>query len=126
MRGRAVGEARCAIAELLAFPLCGLNASGRWTSIPSNYHIDVKHAVVVTAEEEDALWKSNVIGDGSPLALKRAISLVNVPTSVEGLEIVPVCSFILTRLFHLCGEWFQKIIVVQTRSRPIKLYQYML
>ena len=33
----------------------------------------VKHAAVVTAEEEDALWKSDVIGEGSPLALQRAI-----------------------------------------------------
>ena len=33
----------------------------------------VKHAPVVTGEEEDALWKSNVLNDGTPLGLQRAV-----------------------------------------------------
>ena len=33
----------------------------------------VKHAPVVTAEEKDALWKTNVIGEGSTLSLQRAV-----------------------------------------------------
>ena len=75
----------------------------------------VKRAAVVTAEEEDALWKSKVIGEGSPLALQRAIffyigSMFLPPWwgRTEEFEIVPVCLFIPTRLFHLCGEWFKK------------------
>ena len=33
----------------------------------------VKHAPIVTADEEDTLWKTNVIGEDSPLALQRAV-----------------------------------------------------
>lgn len=33
----------------------------------------VKHAAVVSSEEEDALWVSKVIGDHAPLALQRAV-----------------------------------------------------
>ena len=33
----------------------------------------IKHTPVVMAEEEDTLWKSSVIGEGSPLALQRAV-----------------------------------------------------
>ncbi len=33
----------------------------------------VKHASIVSADEEDALWSTNVIGDHDPLALQRAV-----------------------------------------------------
>ncbi len=33
----------------------------------------VKHAAVVTPDEENALWESNVIGDHDPVALQRAV-----------------------------------------------------
>ena len=33
----------------------------------------VKHAPVITAEEEDALWISNVLNDSSPLSLQRVV-----------------------------------------------------
>ena len=33
----------------------------------------VKHAVVVTPNEEDTQWASKVIGDHGPLALQRAV-----------------------------------------------------
>ena len=33
----------------------------------------VKHAAVFSPEEEDQLWKSGVIGDHNPVALRRAV-----------------------------------------------------
>ena len=33
----------------------------------------VKHAPLITEEEESALWESKVIGDHNPLALQRAV-----------------------------------------------------
>ena len=33
----------------------------------------VKHTPIVTAEEENTLWRTKLIGDGSPLALQRAV-----------------------------------------------------
>ena len=34
---------------------------------------NVKHAPIVTKEEEDMLWKSGVLGDHDPVALQRAV-----------------------------------------------------
>ena len=33
----------------------------------------VKHAAVFSPEEEDQLWKSGIIGDHNPVALRRAV-----------------------------------------------------
>ena len=33
----------------------------------------VKHAAIVTEDEEDTLWKSGVIGVDDPLVLQRAV-----------------------------------------------------
>ena len=33
----------------------------------------MKHAAIVTKDEEDTLWKSGVIGVDDPLALQRAV-----------------------------------------------------
>lgn len=34
---------------------------------------DVKHASVVTPDEEDILWKTRTLGDHNPVALQRAV-----------------------------------------------------
>ena len=42
----------------------------------------VKHASVISAEEENALWESKVIGDHNPLALQRAVFFMSEKRSV--------------------------------------------
>ena len=62
----------------------------------------VKHAPAVTPDEEDALWRSKVIGDHDPAALQRAVFLrwqKFLPSKRRGaayLENFPVCLIIGT------------------------------
>ena len=40
--------------------------------------VGLKHAAVVSPDEEQALWDSKVVGDHDPLALQRAVVFFNV------------------------------------------------
>ena len=46
----------------------------------------IKHAKVVTSEEEDTLWASKVIGDHDPIALQRAVFYVGKTFCLRGGE----------------------------------------
>ena len=75
----------------------------------------VKHAPVVTAEGEDALWKSNVLHDGTPSLQRAVFFYVGKCFCLRGGEVQKLSQLLLNLIVT---HMFKKALVVQTQSRP--------